>query len=290
VSFLAPKVVITPLLIASASLAGRRWGAMTSGWLLALPLTSGPIALFISLDLGSPAGVQVAAGSLLGATAQIAFCLAYAAAASRFGWPGCLAIGGATFAITAVVLDTAVLPAATPPALFVLALAAVLAALATPVLRAGAPDAALSGVRPGRWDIPARAFVATVLVLAISGVAPFVGGRVAGILATFPVYVSVLTTFAHRIGGSNAGARRPARARHRPARLRDVLPRRCGVRGGSGRPAGLRDRARNCRRPEPRAARGHHAARRAMERVQRVPTRSLAGPEVLGRGARPRGR
>jgi hypothetical protein len=40
-----------------------------------------------------------------------------------------------------------------------------------------------------------------MLVVAIRAAAPIVGGRVAGILATFPVYVSVLTTFAHRLGG-----------------------------------------------------------------------------------------
>ncbi|HJW21316.1 MAG TPA: hypothetical protein VJ506_02690 [Candidatus Limnocylindrales bacterium] len=199
-SFVAPKLVLTPLLIASASLAGRRWGAITSGWLLALPLTSGPIAIFVSLDLGPAAGVQVAAGSLLGATGQVAFCLAYAAASSRLGWPACLAIGSATFAVVAGVLEIA-LPAWAPLALFALAVAVTLAALALPVLQPGAPDAALAVARPGRWDIPARAVVATILVLAISAVAPIVGGHVAGILATFPVYISVLTTFAHRVGG-----------------------------------------------------------------------------------------
>ncbi|HET9681377.1 MAG TPA: hypothetical protein VFP19_05000, partial [Candidatus Limnocylindrales bacterium] len=200
-SFVVPKVVITPLLIASASLAGRRWGAIVSGWLLALPLTSGPIAIFVSLDLGPTAGAQVAAGSLLGATAQVAFCLAYAAVSRRFGWPGCLAVGSATFAVVAVALNAAVLPWATAPELFGLAIAVVVLGLALPTLHPGTPDAALSGVRPGRWDIPGRAIVATVLVLAISGAAPVVGGHVAGILATFPVYISVLTTFAHRVGG-----------------------------------------------------------------------------------------
>jgi hypothetical protein len=45
VNTLAPKLVLTPLLVAMASLAGRRWGPLLSGWLVALPLTSGPIVL-----------------------------------------------------------------------------------------------------------------------------------------------------------------------------------------------------------------------------------------------------
>jgi hypothetical protein len=36
------KVVVTPALIASATLAGRRWGERLSGWLVGLPLTSLP--------------------------------------------------------------------------------------------------------------------------------------------------------------------------------------------------------------------------------------------------------
>jgi hypothetical protein len=196
VTFLVPKIVLTPLLIASASLAGRRWGALTSGWLLALPLTSGPIALFISLELGPVAGAQAAAGSLIGATAQVAFSVAYALASQRFDWARCLVIAGVGFAITA-----AIVPPLAPAILFAVAIVTILAGF--PFVRAGRPDAVLSGVGPGRWDIPTRAVVATVLVLAISGAAPIVGGHAAGILATFPVYVSVLTTFAHRLGGAS---------------------------------------------------------------------------------------
>lgn len=193
-AFVAPKVVLTPLLIASASLAGRRWGALTSGWLLALPLTSGPIALFISVELGARAGAQAAAGSLVGATAQVAFSVAYARASRRFDWPGCLVAGTAAFAITAVIV-----PPMDPLVLFGLALVAIAAGL--PFLRSGPADQPLRVTRPSRWDIPARAVIATALVLAISGAAPIMGGHAAGILATFPVYVSVLTTFAHRLGG-----------------------------------------------------------------------------------------
>ncbi len=195
-AFLAPKLVLTPLLIASASLAGRRWGAITSGWLLALPLTSGPIALFISLDLGPRAGAQAAAGSLAGATGQVAFSIAYALAGERLAWPDCLVVASLAFAAVA-----AAIPPADPAVLGLIALGSIVLGLGAPVLRPRQLDAALPGIRPSRWDIPARAVVATTLVLAISAAAPIVGGHAAGILATFPVYISVLTTFAHRIGG-----------------------------------------------------------------------------------------
>jgi hypothetical protein len=53
-----------------------------------------------------------------------------------------------------------------------------------------------------RWDIPARMAVATVFVVALTAVAPLLGPRLAGLLAPFPLYATVLTTFAHRLQGS----------------------------------------------------------------------------------------
>lgn len=44
----AMKLVVTPLLIGGVTLAGRRWGEHMGGWLVALPLTSGPVASFLA--------------------------------------------------------------------------------------------------------------------------------------------------------------------------------------------------------------------------------------------------
>jgi len=195
-AFVVPKIVLTPLLIASTTLAGRRWGALLSGWLMALPLTSGPIALFITFDLGRAAGVQTATGVLVGATAHIAFSAGYVYG-SRDGWARALGMASVAYVATASVVFLLVPP--DPVLLFALDLASILAGLA--FLRGRRPDAPLAVAKPGRWDIPARAIVATTLVVAISALAPIIGGRAAGVIGTYPVYVSVLTTFAHRIAG-----------------------------------------------------------------------------------------
>ena len=39
---LALKLTLTPILILTASLASRRWGQAIGGWLVSLPLTTGP--------------------------------------------------------------------------------------------------------------------------------------------------------------------------------------------------------------------------------------------------------
>jgi hypothetical protein len=55
-----------------------------------------------------------------------------------------------------------------------------------------------------RWDIPARMVVATAFVLALTSAAPVLGARLAGLIAPFPLYASVLAAFAHRVAGRDA--------------------------------------------------------------------------------------
>ena len=85
------RVLLAPALIAIATLVGRRWGPGVGGWLVALPLTSGPIALLVALEHGQRFAATTAIGSLSGALAEIAFCLAYAALAHRGSAPAFLA-------------------------------------------------------------------------------------------------------------------------------------------------------------------------------------------------------
>jgi hypothetical protein len=66
-----------------------------------------------------------------------------------------------------------------------------------------APGGALSAIRP-RWDLPARMAVATALVLGLTALAPLVGARISGLLATYPVFAAVLAVFGHRTRGPAA--------------------------------------------------------------------------------------
>jgi hypothetical protein len=194
---LALKIVLTPVLIGAASLAGRRWGEAVGGWLVGLPLTSGPVAFFLALDYGPQFAGDAALGSLAGVVAQAAFAVAYAWAAGWLRWPAALAIGAIGFALSGALLQWTA-----PSPLLLLVLAAVALALALGLMPA-ARLAAAAAVAP-RWDIPARMAVATALVVGLTAVAPIVGPRLSGLLATFPVFAAVLTVFAHRTPGPAA--------------------------------------------------------------------------------------
>ena len=186
--------MLTPLLIATASLAGRRWGHAISGWLVGIPFTSGPITLFLFLDHGAAFATNAAVGSMLGIFATIAWAVAYCALARRgAGLLPCMLAGLAVFAV----VGTAVHELAIAP----LVLYAVLVIVLLVAIRLIPLSFTHDGVRMPWWDLPARMILATALVLGITGSATMLGPRLAGLLATIPLYASILAGFGHtRVG------------------------------------------------------------------------------------------
>ena len=195
---LALKLVLTPVLIGAASLAGRRWGSAVGGWLIGIPFTSGPIAFFLALDPGPSFAAVAAAGILAGTASQATFCLAYSWTAQRESWLPSLVSAAAGFGVATLLLDTFVVPSVGTFALVIVVL--VVSLFLMP--RGAAPP--MEPVRFPAWDIPARIVVATVFVIALTSVAPLLGPRLAGLLAPFPLYGMVLAVFAHRLEGSGA--------------------------------------------------------------------------------------
>jgi hypothetical protein len=186
------KIVLTPVLIGTASLAGRRWGHAISGWLVGIPFTSGPITLFLYLDHGAAFATNAALGSMLGIFATIAWALAYIALARRgAGLLPCVLAGLAVFVIVgSVVRELSVGPLPLYLALVVVLLVAI---------RLVPSTNRHYGVHLPWWDLPARMFLATALVLTITGSATVLGPRLAGLLATIPLYASILAGFAHKL-------------------------------------------------------------------------------------------
>ena len=196
---LALKLLLTPALIAVATLAGRRFGPSIGGWLVGLPFTSGPVSFFLALEQGTSFAAAAAAGSITGVVAAAFFAIAYAAAARRWQWPASLAVGSVAFAVAAAVLHT------------------LAGGLPIVALYVGGLGAAIAGIRlippprdleeaptPPRWDLPARMIVATALVVLITSAAPVLGPQLSGLLTTYPIYASVLAAFAHAQRGGAA--------------------------------------------------------------------------------------
>ena len=189
------KLTLTPLIVGGASLAVRRWGPAIGGWIVSLPLTSGPVLFFLALDPGPAFARAATTGTLLGLGAICGFTLGYLAGSRR----GPLAAFASASAGFLAVGDRGPAVRWTPR---------------SPCSRSAwsrrSPGSCGScPPRPARgtaiehpsWDLPARVIVGTVLVLGLTTIAPLLGPVTSGLVATFPVYVAVLAVFEHLRAG-----------------------------------------------------------------------------------------
>ena len=188
------KLILPPFLILLASLAGRRWGDAIGGWLVGLPLTSGPVAAFLAIQFGTEFAATATNGSLVGTASQAFFSVGYALVA-RQGWGPALVAGPVAYAATGILIQAMPLP---HWGFFALALVTLTAAAKLIPFR----DFKRSVIAPARWDLPARMSIVTVLVVTITATASFLGPKLAGLLASFPIFGAILTVFAHRAGGA----------------------------------------------------------------------------------------
>lgn len=200
---LTAKLVLTPALIAVATVVGRRFGPSISGWLVGLPFTSGPVSLFLALEQGTSFAAAAAAGSIGGVAASALFAVAYAAMARRSAWPASLTVASVAFAVGVIGLRALPLDSGLPLPLLALYAGGVAAAMIG--IRLIPPPRGLEEApEPPRWDLPVRMVVATVLVIVITGAAPLLGPKLSGLVTTYPVYAGVLAVFAHAQRGGAA--------------------------------------------------------------------------------------
>jgi hypothetical protein len=199
VALLALKLILTPLLVGGASLGARRWGPMAGGWIVSLPLTSGPVALFLALDRGPMFAAGAAHASLAGCLAIAAYCLAYARLAGR-GWVVALAVAATAWLAGALVAE------ATTTWLVLGSLALVVAATAGALALMPAPAPRPSAAPTGRGDIVVRMAVGAFVVVGVTELAPLVGPTVSGLLAMLPIIGTILAVFAQRSGGPLEGS------------------------------------------------------------------------------------
>jgi hypothetical protein len=188
------KLFTTPILLAAATLVSRRFGPSVAGWLVGLPLTSGPIAIFLAIDNGTAFSSDAALGSLEGTSAQACFVMAYCRSAQRLPWPAALALGCAAFAGSGALLQALEFGAG-------LLTAIAIGALCTGLWLTPAPARPPPPTRPVRGDLVVRMVIAALLVVAITSIARTVGAQASGLFATFPLFAALLGVFAHRQSG-----------------------------------------------------------------------------------------
>ncbi len=194
------KLLLTPTLIVLVSLAGRRWGPAVSGWLVGLPLTAGPITLFLALNLGTPFASHAAQGTILGLVSLAGFCLFYSWLSDRAGWLWCLLAGWAVFFSLTLALERVSLP-------LIVSFLAVVGLLVIVLKLLPSSHSRVPIANPPPWELLLRMVVATVFVVILTGIADSLGPQLSGLLSTFPMYASILTAFTHHFQDAAAARR-----------------------------------------------------------------------------------
>jgi hypothetical protein len=199
-SLLAFKVIGTPLVIGGATLAGRRWGPTVTGWIGGMPLASGPLTYFLAVEQGAAFGAASATATIAGLIAVAAFAVAFIRLSKLGPWPLATVAALLVYLVVAAGLVAVPLP---PLAAFAAAGASLIGAL----FLIGRPVPSVAPRPAPAWDIPARASVATALVVGLSAAASALGPRVVGLIAPFPVYASIMASFAHALEGPASSMR-----------------------------------------------------------------------------------
>ncbi len=194
------KIFFTPLLILLCLLAVRRWGSFVGGVIVGLPLISGPVSFFLTLEQGAAFSATASFNTLLGVLACTTAALIYPWLAA-WGMPWFVALPAALcgfFGGGWVVLRLPFTP------LWALALSMLCPVVVLACLPRVVPHTGTSHAMPARVRVPVQMACGAGLVLAVTEAARWLGPGWSGVLMFFPVMICSIVPFAHAALGAAA--------------------------------------------------------------------------------------
>jgi hypothetical protein len=199
---LLAKMAATAAIVVSASLIAERTGPLVAAMVATLPVSAGPVYVFLALDHGDAFIATAALGSIGSNMATAGFSLAYVLAAQRLGAAPSLVAALTAWCVTLPVFKTLDLPFAGMLAVVMLGFP-LLHFLVKPYLAAKP----LQPPRLAWYAIPLRALIVSLLVAAVTTLSSSIGPQWSGYFATMPVVLSTIAIFVHpRIGGPATAA------------------------------------------------------------------------------------
>jgi hypothetical protein len=194
---LAAKIVAAAIIVVAASRATARAGPLLGAMIATLPVSAGPVYVFLALDHGAAFISESARMSVAATAATAAFVAAHAVAAQHLATPASLA--SATLAWFAVALALQLRDWSFAEACLIYAAAFVLAIRG---LRRFAVAIDAPPVPRARFDLALRALLVAAVVVATTFASHAFGPAVAGVLATYPVVFTCLVLILQpRCGG-----------------------------------------------------------------------------------------
>ena len=192
------KLVLAPLLVALATLVARRWGPKIGGVVVGLPLSTGPIFLFLAIDQGLAFAERACVGILTALVGVAGFALTYTAVSRSAGWACSLAASATSFFVISAIVGTSL-----PGGVIAPGLAAYLALLIAVSLIRRPRLGSTKSASPW-WDIWLRMLATSALTLAVTTAADILGPTFSGIVGTYPIVTTVMIPFTHHQFGRDA--------------------------------------------------------------------------------------
>lgn len=185
------KLILVPLFVGLAAIAGRVWGASAAGLISGLPIIAGPIVWFIYYDQGLNFALNASASAIRGVIALSFFCFIYAWCSKQFNWVWSLLISILAYCFIAF---------CTASTNFSIHIYFQLAIVTIVLHIYFSPKASIKikRVPASNTEIIARMFFALCLVWLITLNAAYLGNIYSGIFATFPIAGSAIALFSHK--------------------------------------------------------------------------------------------
>jgi hypothetical protein len=199
---LAAKVAGAVVIVVTAARAAERAGPFIGAMIATLPVSTGPIYVFLAIDHGAAFIAQAAVMSVASTAAIVSFVASHAFAAQRFATAGSLLVATLAWVCAAMLLQLREWSFAEA----CLLLAASFALAMRGLRRFAITVQPAAGPRT-RFDLPLRALLVAALVIATTLAGRALGPSVTGLLATYPVvFTSLIVILQPRGGGAFASA------------------------------------------------------------------------------------
>jgi len=195
------KMAVTAAFLLTATIIAERAGPLVGGLVATLPISAGPVYIFLALDHDAHFIAQCALGSLVTNAFNIAFALTYALLAQKRSLA--VSLGGAFLAWLALIWAGAWVPWTLGSAVVLnIAVLGIAYWLSAPLRHAPMPR-----VQTRWYDLVLRAGMVAVLVGTVVTLSFRIGATASGNLAVFPIVLtSIMIILHHRVGGPATAA------------------------------------------------------------------------------------
>ncbi len=198
---LAAKMAVTAAFLIAATLAAERAGPLVGGLVASLPISTGPVYIFLALDHDAQFISTGALGTLVMNAANVAFALIYALLAQRRSLAVSFGLGIAAWFLIGWIANSLDWTLAGAGALNIAAIAGCYM-IVRPLRHVRVPP------MHARWsDLVLRAALAAILVGFVVTLSFHIGAKASGIFGVFPtVFTSVMLIMHNRLGGKATAA------------------------------------------------------------------------------------